>query len=126
VADSTSSGPGLNLYMKSMVERILEKGNNFDDTRAALQDSFKTIRSQQGSLTGLCNYLRSRNDLAMAKPLLAMTLAANEQYEAAAEVLEELVKESPGRSLGVRRAGTSHAIDRCPEDMEPARWWRRS
>ena len=70
----------------------MRKATTFERSQEALQQQFRTIRSQQGSLTPLCNYLRTRDDIAMAKPLLAMALAANEQYEAAAEVLAELAK----------------------------------
>ena len=87
-----SSGPTLGFFMKSRVEKILEKSLNPADARKALQEQFRTIKSQEGSLTPLCNYLRSREDIALAKPLLAMSLAANEQYQAAAEVLAELAK----------------------------------
>ena len=91
-ADAAPEGPRLDLFLKSRVEKILEKELNPADARKALQAEFRTIRSQQGSLTPLCNYLRTREDVALAKPLLAMSLAANEQYQAAAEILVELAK----------------------------------
>lgn len=93
-AQAPAGGATLDLFLKARVETILEKSNSFNDAKDALQNQFRTIRSQQGSLAPLCAYLGTRNDIAMAKPLLAMALAANEQYEAAAEVLAELAKNS--------------------------------
>jgi tetratricopeptide (TPR) repeat protein len=92
-AAAAPEGPRLNLFLKSRVDQIIEKEQPAADTRKALRAEFGTIRSQQGNLTPLCNYLRTREDLAVAKPLLAMSLAANEQYQDAAEILVELAKQ---------------------------------
>ena len=87
----TAGGGSLDLFLRSGVDKALSMKPA--EAREELARQIPKIRSQQGSLIPLCNYLRSHRDVARAKPLLATALMANQQYQEAAKVLGELEKD---------------------------------
>lgn len=90
---ASASPPSLNIFLRMRVEAIV--GMKPDEAREALKKEFKKVRGKHGDLTPLCEFLRSRRNAPEVKPLLAMSLIANEQYQAARELLSELAKD-PG------------------------------
>ncbi|MGB0744047.1 MAG: tetratricopeptide repeat protein, partial [Opitutales bacterium] len=90
-----AQGTKLNSYLSSKVEKVLQSSNSIEEARSGLEKEFRTTRAQHGSLAPLCDYLRDRTENAMAKPLLAVTLAADKQYEAAIDLLTEMAAD-PG------------------------------
>ncbi len=82
---------GLNIFIRMRVDAIV--GMKPAEARKALKKEFKKVRGKHGDLTPLCAFLSSRKNAPEIKPLLAMSLIANEDYQTATDLLSELAKD---------------------------------
>ncbi len=92
-AETQHRGPNLNLFQRSRLSKVMKENSERDlaTNRAAVKETYAKIRNQSGNLSGLANYFGGLKDDRRAKPLQAMVLADDGQYEAALKLLEELV-----------------------------------